>query len=131
MTIFIIILPKYTKANDKLYLELNNRLENEVHAIESANSSKLKEHYNILAKLRIAISNREAMSYFVIGIAMAVLFGATLTILSTTENVTAGHIYAVITYLWIFAMSIDDIPRLVEKFSELKDIGERVDIEER
>lgn len=131
LTIFIIILPKYTKANDKLYLELNNRLENEVHAIESANSSKLKEHYNILAKLRIAISNREAMSYFVIGIAMAVLFGATLTILSTTENVTAGHIYAVITYLWIFAMSIDDIPRLVEKFSELKDIGERVDIEER
>ncbi len=124
-------MPKYTKANDKLYLELNNRLENEVHAIESANSSKLKEHYNILAKLRIAISNREAMSYFVIGIAMAVLFGATLTILSTTENVTAGHIYAVITYLWIFAMSIDDIPRLVEKFSELKDIGERVDIEER
>ena len=42
------------------------------------------------------------------------------------KTVQAGHIYAVITYLWGFAMSLDDMPRLVEKFSELKDIGKRV-----
>lgn len=40
----------------------------------------------------------------------------------------AGHVYAVITYLWAFAMSIDDMPRFVEKFSELKDIGNRVEV---
>ncbi len=38
------------------------------------------------------------------------------------------HIYAVITYLWAFAMSLDDMPRLVEKFSERKDIGQRVEV---
>ena len=60
-----------------------------------------------------------------IGVSMAILFGTTLTILSH-KTVQAGHIYAVITYLWGFAMSLDNIPRLVEKFSELKDIGKRI-----
>ncbi|MDO4897141.1 MAG: hypothetical protein Q3971_07245 [Moraxella sp.] len=80
-----------------------------------------------LAKIRIGISNREAMSFFVIGMTLAVLFGTTLVILAN-KTVQAGHIYAVMTYLWGFAMSIDDMPRLVEKFSELKDIGGRVEI---
>lgn len=62
-----------------------------------------------------------------IGVAMAILFGTTLVLLAL-KNVQAGHIYAVITYLWGFAMSLDDMPRLAEKFSELKDIGQRVEV---
>lgn len=130
LLLFLIILPKYTKINDKLYFELNNNLENEVNVIEKNNYEDLKNHYNLLSKIRISISNREAFSYFVIGVMMAFLFWITLYILSF-KNIEAGHIYAVITYLWTFAISIDDMPRLVEKFSELKDIWERVDILEK
>ncbi|GKW25825.1 hypothetical protein PEC311524_34190 [Pectobacterium carotovorum subsp. carotovorum] len=39
----------------------------------------------------------------------------------------AGHIYSVMTYMWMFAMSLDDAPGLLEKYSQLKDIGKRVD----
>lgn len=130
LLLFLIILPKYTKINDKLYFDLNNNLENEVNIIEKNNYTELQKHYNLLSKIRISISNREALSYFVIGVMMAFLFWITLYILSL-KNIEAGHIYAVITYLWTFAMSIDDMPRLVEKFSELKDIWERVDILEK
>ncbi|WP_239689929.1 hypothetical protein [Rodentibacter caecimuris] len=45
-----------------------------------------------------------------------------------TENVQAGHIYAVITYLWTFATSLDDAPRLLEQFSNLRDIGKQVEV---
>lgn len=130
LLLFLLILPKYTKINDELYFDLNNNLENEVNIIEKNNKIDLENHYNLLSKIRISISNREAFSYFVIGIMMAFLFWITLYILSL-KNIEAGHIYAVITYLWTFAMSIDDMPRLVEKFSELKDIWERVDILEK
>lgn len=58
---------------------------------------------------------------------MAILFGTTLALFSL-KSVQAGHVYAVMTYLWGFAMSLDDMPRLAEKFSELKDIGKRVEI---
>ncbi|MGQ8593917.1 hypothetical protein ACUTFK_29150, partial [Klebsiella pneumoniae] len=38
----------------------------------------------------------------------------------------AGHIYSVMTYMWMFATSLDDAPQLLEKFSQLRDIGKRV-----
>ncbi|MEG9532892.1 ABC transporter six-transmembrane domain-containing protein [Mannheimia bovis] len=121
-------LPHYAKLNDRLYFKLNNRLENEVSVIEQGSNHGLTKHYGLLAKLRIAISNREALSFLLIGISLCVLFGSALAMLSLNNNVTAGHIYAVLTYLWSFAFSLDDMPRLVEKFSELKDIGKRVEV---
>lgn len=128
LLVFIAILPHYTKINDRLYFKLNNRLENEVDVIERSHNRELSGHYNLLSKIRIAISNREALSYLMIGVAMAILFGVTLTLLALKPGVQAGHIYAVITYLWSFAMSLDITPRLVEKFSELNDIGKRVEV---
>lgn len=126
---FGLILPNYVKANDGLYFKLNNRLEKEVDCVERANPYELIKHYRLVEKLRILISNREALSFLCIGVAMCVLFVVTLTVLTLTKGVTAGHIYAVITYLWTFAISLDDMPRLVEELSKLKDIGKRVEVE--
>lgn len=125
---FVLLLPKYAKKNDLLYLKLNNRLEKEVDVIESNKSHQLHKHYHLIANLRIRLSNREAMGYLCVGIASAILFGVTVVQLATTEGVQAGHIYAVITYLWNFAISLDDAPRLLEQFSNLKDIGKRVEV---
>lgn len=128
LVFFGLILPKYAKTNDLLYLKLNDRLEKEVNLIEQKRHYHLNKHYDWLAELRIRLSNREAAGYLWIGIATAILFGVTVVNLATTEGVQAGHIYAVITYLWTFAMSLDDAPRLLEQFSNLKDIGKRVEV---
>lgn len=126
---FGLILPNYIKANDQWYFKLNNRLEKEVDCVERANQHELVKHYRLVERLRILISNREALSFLCIGIAMCILFGVTLTVLTLKKGVTAGHIYAVITYLWTFAISLDDMPRLVEELSKLKDISKRVEME--
>ncbi len=42
------------------------------------------------------------------------------------SGINAGHIYSVMTYMWMFATSLDDAPQLLEKFSQLRDIGKRV-----
>lgn len=128
LAIFAVLLPNYAKINDLLYLKLNNRLEKEVGVIERGGLRALNQHYDLLARLRIRLSNREAGSYLAIGITVAVLFGVAVVKMSTTPNVQAGHIYAVITYLWTFAMSLDDAPRLLEQFSNLKDVGKRVEV---
>ena len=111
-----------------LNLKLNDRLEKEVNVIEQKSNYHLNKHYDWLAYLRICLSNREATGYLWIGIASAILFGVTVVNLATTKGVQAGHIYAVITYLWTFAISLDDAPRLLEQFSNLKDIGKRVEV---
>ncbi|HDX1181349.1 TPA: ABC transporter six-transmembrane domain-containing protein [Pasteurella multocida] len=128
---FALLAPRYTHTNDRLYFKLNNHLENDVKMIERSHTPHLTRHYDFISRLRIIISNREALSYLLVGIAMAILFGVTMAILTFTHEVSAGHIYAVISYLWTFAMSLDDIPRLLEQFSQIKDIGKRVKIEEK
>lgn len=125
---FMLLMPKYAHTNDALYAKLNNRLEKEVDVIGANRRILLQRHYDVLARLRIRLSNREASGYLAIGAAMAVLFGVTVVQLAAAPNVQAGHIYAVMTYLWMFAMSLDDAPRLLEEFSNLKDIGRRVEV---
>lgn len=53
-----------------------------------------------------------------VGVAMGLLFGPALTLMPLKGNGSAGHIYAVSTYLWMFAMSLDDMVRLVEQYSK-------------
>lgn len=125
---FGLILPRYMNVNDRLYMKLNNRLEKEVSCVGRAKNSELVKHYRLVEWLRVRLSNRESLSFFCIGLAMSLLFGITLALLTLQEGVSAGHIYAVITYLWTFAISLDDAPRLIEELSKLRDIAQRVEV---
>ncbi|MDA3062765.1 MULTISPECIES: hypothetical protein [unclassified Campylobacter] len=42
------------------------------------------------------------------------------------KQTDAGYIFTVMNYIWTFAIGLDDAPRLIEEFSQLKDIGKRV-----
>ncbi|MFE4110951.1 ABC transporter six-transmembrane domain-containing protein [Kosakonia sp. YIM B13611] len=116
----------YTRKNELLFNRLNNRLEKEVDYVHKASTLSLNRHYSSLARLRICLSDREALGYLAIGALIALLFTLTIILMTTTQGVNAGHIYSVMTYMWMFATSLDDAPQLLEKFSQLKDIGKRV-----
>jgi len=123
---FACFLPGFTRKNDALFGRLNNRLEKEVSFVSNANAASLDRHYGVLASLRIRLSDREAWGYLAIGSVAALLFAATIAVMSNRGGTNAGHIYSVMTYMWMFAMSLDDGPQLLEKYSQLKDIGRRV-----
>ncbi|URQ62476.1 ABC transporter six-transmembrane domain-containing protein [Pantoea alhagi] len=121
-----LFLPGYVHKNEALYNRLNNRLEKEVDYVHKASFTSLNRHYLTLAKLRIRLSDREAMGYLSIGVLMALLFSLTIIWMCESSGINAGHIYSVMTYMWMFATSIDDGPQLLEKYSQLTDIGKRV-----
>lgn len=123
---FSFFLSGYTRKNEYLYEKLNNRLEKEVGFVGYASEQTLTKHYAFLARLRIRLSDREAFGYLSIGIAAALLFAVTILLMSVKGVENAGHIYSVMTYMWMFAMSLDDAPSLLEKYSQLKEIGKRV-----
>ena len=117
--------------SENLYFRLNNCLERDNHFIQKGNERQLYQHYGLVARLRVLISNREAFGYLCIGVAMSILFGFAFVYMTLKGFGNAGHIYSVSTYLWMFAMSLDDVPRLVEQYSNLKDIGQRVELSEK
>lgn len=124
--LFALCLPGFTRINNMLYHRLNNRLEKEVGFIGIAKEYTLTRHYLMMARLRIRLSDREAWGYLAIGVASAALFACAITIMTLGQRLDAGHIYSVMTYLWMFVMSLDDGPTLTDQYSKLKDIGERV-----
>ena len=130
LALFLWLLPRFATISENLYFRLNNRLERDNHFIRDGNEHHLYRHYGWVAKLRVLISNREALDYLSIGIAMSVLFGFAFIHMTLKGYGSVGHIYSVSTYLWMFAMSLDDVPRLVEQYSNLKDIGQRVELSE-
>ena len=130
LALFLWLLPRFAAISENLYFRLNNRLERDNRLIRDGNERQLYRHYGWVAKLRVLISNREALGYLSIGMAMRVLFGFAFIHMTLKGYGSAGHIYSVSTYLWMFAMSLDDVPRLVEQYSNLKDIGQRVELSE-
>ncbi|ELI8126914.1 ABC transporter six-transmembrane domain-containing protein [Yersinia enterocolitica] len=122
-------LPGFARKNEALYNKLNNRLEKEVDFVTKATTLSLTRHYSTLAKLRIRLSDREAIGYLSIGVLVAMLFSLTIIWMTQSTEISAGHIYSVMTYMWMFATSLDDGPQLLEKYSQLKDIGKRVSTE--
>ncbi|MCU2635097.1 ABC transporter six-transmembrane domain-containing protein [Enterobacter hormaechei subsp. hoffmannii] len=122
-------LPAFARKNEALYNKLNNRLEKEVDFVTQATTLSLNRHYSTLAKLRIRLSDREAIGYLSIGVLVAMLFSLTIIWMTQSSGISAGHIYSVMTYMWMFATSLDDGPQLLEKYSQLKDIGKRVSTE--
>lgn len=126
LIMFGIFLRRFTQRNELLFERLNNRLEKEVGLVSSASLSPLTRHYHVLARLRITLSDREALGYLAIGVSVTLLFGMTILTMALSGGQDAGHIYAVMTYMWMFAMSLDDGPHLLEKYSQLRDIGKRV-----
>ncbi len=125
----MLLIPRYSRVNDRLHFRLNNRLEHDVHIIEHSGDRELEQHHQLLAEMRIAISNREAVGYAVIGIALMFLFAVSFSVMTLRGNANAGHLYAVVSYLWSFAISIDDAPRLLEEISKIRDIGKRIQVE--
>jgi len=126
LLILACFLPGFSRKNEALFGRLNNRLEKEVSLVTVAQAPALAKHYGVLARLRIGLSDREALGFITIGTAAALLFAFTILSMTRKGMGDAGHIYSVMTYLWMFAMSLDDGPRLLEKYSQLKDIGKRV-----
>ncbi|MCF2864930.1 ABC transporter six-transmembrane domain-containing protein, partial [Klebsiella pneumoniae] len=94
--------------------------------LNKASFGALKRHYDTLARLRVVLSDREAWGYLSIGLLVSALFSMTIIRMSMESGINAGHIYSVMTYMWMFATSLDDAPQLLEKFSQLRDIGKRV-----
>lgn len=131
LALFLWLLPRFAAISENLYFRLNNCLERDNHFIQKGNERQLYQHYGLVARLRVLISNREGSGYLCIGVAMSILFGFAFVHMTLKGFGNAGHIYSVSTYLWMFAMSLDDVPRLVEQYSNLKDIGQRVELSEK
>lgn len=123
----VTLLPRFARRTQLLHERLNNRLEKEISLVEKVGTQTLRRHYMVLSRLRIWLSDREAAAFLFIGALATLLFVVAISQLALSPGVSAGHVYAVMTYLWTFVICLDEAPGMVDQLARLKDIGNRVD----
>ena len=116
----------YSKWTRRLSRGLHDELEREVDVINSRSEIEVRNHFDEVARWRIRLSNAEAINFglmecFILGAIVAVLFRA-----CHLPTVQAGDIFAVFRYLMLLLMGLDNLPRLIQQVSRLRDISSRL-----
>ncbi len=116
----------YSKRTRRLSSGLHGQLEQEVDAIRSGDSERVREHFENVGWWRVQLSNAEAANFGMME--SFVLATIVLVLLRTCElpDVKAGDIFAVFRYLMVMLIGLDQIPRLVQRLSKVRDIGARL-----
>ncbi|MCA1936520.1 MAG: ABC transporter six-transmembrane domain-containing protein [Asticcacaulis sp.] len=122
----LIAFPAFSRRNEKLHNRFNNQLERGVDILSTGRRPRILRHFNLLSDLRVRLSDLEAWAYLALGVIAALLFLTAIIGLSRSGQTDAGRIYAVMTYLWTFVMSLDEAPRLADHIAKLRNIAQRL-----
>ena len=126
LLVVLMVFPAFSRRNERLHDRLNSQLEHEVDILSRGGKLKVLRHFRLLSALQVRLSDLEAAAYLALGCIAAGLFLLAIVGLAGAEQVDAGRIYAVMTYLWTFAMSLDEAPRLAEHLAKLRNTAQRL-----
>ena len=106
--------------------DLNGQTEQQVAILERRESSSLLAHLKRLRQCEVRLSDTEVFLYAGIFGGMFALIVANLWLASTIPAVTAGTIFAILSYSWELVESGITLPAVLQQWSRLSEIRERL-----
>lgn len=116
----------YGRKTLHLNERLNDQIEREVGVIAQGDAREIRTHYGLLARWRVKLSDWEVMNFGLMELFVLALMVAALIRFCAAAGATAGSVFAVFTYILTYVSGLDNVPLLVEQFSRLHDIGQRL-----
>jgi len=86
----------------------------------------VRDYYKGMAWPQRKIANLGAINFGVIRLFLLGIFLLVLFIAIDIDRFSTGRIYSVVAYLWTFVTSTEYLPDLMESYSSLRDIQDRV-----
>ncbi len=116
----------FMKRSEHLAECLHDRQEHEPTVVTKGTPLMIFRHFRVLGGRRVQLSDLEAKAYVGVGLIAAVLFGTLFIHLGTKGDATAGHLYMLMSYLWTFVFSLDDMPEHIQQMGRLRELGTRI-----
>jgi ABC-type multidrug transport system fused ATPase/permease subunit len=122
---------QYGRKMKRLSQLKNDELELQVDVISTKDIKEINRHYSLLSRWQIRISDREAWNFGVMELLVLVVIAVSLfvTAYHSGKTLQAGDIIGIYTYLLNFVSGLDTIPYTVQRYSNLKDITQRIELE--
>ncbi|TDX01508.1 ABC transporter six-transmembrane domain-containing protein [Dinghuibacter silviterrae] len=125
----VLISYRYGQQMKRLTRFKNDELELQVDVISTRDEREINRHYRLLRKWQIRISDREAWNFGVMELLVLLVITASLLLITHGKTLLAGDIIGIYTYILKFVSGLDTIPYTVQRYSSLKDISERIEVE--
>lgn len=123
----------YGKKMKGLNKRNNDELEKQVDIITTGNPLAIRRHFNKLRYWKIKISDQEAINFGLMEAMVIIVIALSLYVTSWithTEEVAAGSLVGIYSYILKFSTGLDTIPYTVQRLSNLKDITHRMELNE-
>ena len=106
--------------------DLNAQMEQQVQILEQRRHESLVTHLKRLRRCEIRLSDTDAVLYGAIFVAMFAFVLTNLWLASTIPAITAGVIFAILSYSWELVESGTALPMVLQQWTRLSEIRERL-----
>jgi hypothetical protein len=118
----------YSKRALVINGRLNDELEREVGIIGSFEPQGVHNHYNMVARWRVNLSNLAAANFGIMELFILSLIVVSIIRFSAMPDARPGEILAMFQYIWMFVSGLDSVPMVVQQLSRLRDIERRIQL---
>jgi ABC-type multidrug transport system fused ATPase/permease subunit len=132
LTCLAIVLPLalinrlYNRRVIHLQKELHDMREDVFDIFARKDTQQVRAYYDAIAVPQKRIANWGALNFGLLRLCLLGIFLVVLFIAIDIDDFSTGKIYSVVAYLWTFVTSTEYLPELLESYSSLKDIQDRV-----
>ncbi len=117
---------RYMRLSEFIAACLHSRQELEAGIVGQGNAKRLARHFRVLGGRRVQLSDLEAQAYVGVGLIATALFGVLFWSLAGAGNASAGMLYTLMSYVWTFVFSLDDLPVHLQQLSRVRELGNRI-----
>jgi ABC-type multidrug transport system fused ATPase/permease subunit len=121
----------YIKNVDRLQKEYHDMREDVFQTFATKSSLEIRRYYDSMARPQRKIANWGALNFGVLRLFLLGIFLMVLYIAIDIDDFSTGMMYSVVAYLWTFVTSTEYLPDLMESYSSIKEIQERVRTEQQ
>jgi ABC-type multidrug transport system fused ATPase/permease subunit len=132
LTCLTIVLPLllinrvYTRKVSALQKDSHDIFENAYDVFSTQKPEEIHNYYVKTAGIKQKIANWGALNFGVMRVILLFIFLAVLYISIDLDDFTTGSIYSIVAYIWTFITSSEYLPELMESWTSLKDVSNRL-----
>lgn len=116
----------YNKNVSSLQKDVHDTYENTYDIFSSQKTDEIRAYYTKSASIKQKIAGWGAFNFGVMRIILLAIFLVVLYISIDLDDFTTGSIYSIVAYIWTFVTSSEYLPELMESWTSLKDVSQRL-----
>jgi ABC-type multidrug transport system fused ATPase/permease subunit len=116
----------YNSRVVRLQKEFHDRREDVFSIYQEKGIQDIREYHEKMVLPQMSIAKWGAFNFGLLRVVLLGIFLAVLYLAIAVDRLSPGEIYSVVAYIWTFITATEFLPDLLESFTSLKDIQNRI-----